>query len=151
MTQVGGKLLDDVLGFIRQHGLTETQFGAMSVKSTQLVFSLRRGRKCGPKVEEKVRAFMAAGNPRPNTRAGTAAQKYAETVRRNAAAERHATLFRTTDEAERAKTFIRARTPFYCFNAEITRPQMIGWYFIGSRLVDRQQLLDYAKERGWEG
>ncbi len=141
------QLLADVIAFINRHGLTDTQFGVMATHSTQLLWSLRRGRKCRPETEARIREFMAKGSPRG---AGHAS-KYAGAVRRNTETQAKAAAFRRTDELERAKTFIRSRTGFCCFEAQITRPEHFGKYFIGARLVTPAELLDFARRKGWTG
>jgi hypothetical protein len=144
------ELLSDVLAFVARWNMSEAQFGAMSVHSQQLIYSLRRGRKCRPKTEARIRDYMAKGDPGPRKRNVRNAEKYGAAIRRNAEAEREAGLFRRTDPVERAKTFIRSRG-WHCFEAAITRPEHHGKYFIGAKLASRDELLEFARRKGWGG
>lgn len=152
MKRPGGELLlVDVLAFIAENAMTDTEFGILAVNSPQLVATMKKGSRCGVGRETRIRAFMARGKPQRETRGGFHARRYREAVKRNKASEAKAEERRKTDPVELAKTFIRRRTPFCCFDAHITRPEFLGMYFIGARLVDREGLLNYARERGWEG
>lgn len=143
-------MLDEVLLFIRQWHLTDTQFGSMAVGSPQFVRTLRKGRSCRSTTEARVREFIAKGDPRPKGRTTSAFVKYRQVMRRNAQEERRKTEFRSTDPVELAKTFIRAQR-FVCFEAAITRPEHHGKYFIGTNLVDREGLLAFARKKGLAG
>ena len=143
-------LLRDVLVFARHWNLTDTQFGLLAVHSTQFVSSLRKGRKCRPATEQRVRDFMAAGDPRDGLPGLHGAARSRETIRRNARTKAHDEYFRATDEAERAKKFIRIQG-WHCFDAAILKPAEHGKFYIGPRLVTRAQLLDFARRKGWQG
>lgn len=160
MTNAGGELLAEVLKFMRRYDLVDTQFGSMAVNSSQFVFNLRKGRQCRPATVERVRAFMAAGDPRPPGSRSRFARRYAMTVKRNAAAEAHARVFRSTDEVERAKTFLR-RDGLNVFDAGVhaesprQRRALRGKIGVarktGTQLYDRDEFLDLARRRGWTG
>lgn len=143
-------LLEEVVLFIRQWHLSDTQFGSMAVGSPQFVRNLREGRCCRATTQARVREFMAKGDPRPKGRTASRFVKYRQVVRRNAQEAKRQATFRTTDPVELAKTFIRAQR-FVCFEAAITRPEHHGKYFVGTNLVDREGLLEFARKRGWAG
>lgn len=144
-------LLAEVRAFMARWNLTEPQFGSMAKRGQAFVHGLKRGRQLRPETEQAVREFIAAGDPRPKGRFRRGAQKYTDTVRRNAEAAREAQLFRNTDPVEQAKTFIRTRTSFACYEAAITRPEEHGKYFIGAKLVSRDELFEFARNKGWKG
>ena len=143
-------LLVDILAFVAKWNMSEARFGAMAVHSQQLIYSLRRGRKCRAKTEARIRDFMAKGDPGRQVRRRPTPEQYGASRLRNAEAEREAGQFRRTDPVERAKTFIRSRG-WHCFEAAITRPEHHGRYFIGARLASRDELLDFARRKGWGG
>ena len=143
-------LLADILAFVTKWNMSEAQFGALAVHSQQLIYSLRRGRKCRARTEARIRDFMAKGDPGRQVRRRPTPEEYGASVRRNAELERKASAFRRTDPVERAKTFIRSRG-WHCFEAAITRPEHHGKYFIGARLASRDELLDFARRKGWGG
>jgi hypothetical protein len=151
MSQDSSKdLLADILAFVAKWNMSEAQFGATAVHSQQLIYSLRRGRKCRAKTEARIRDFMAKGDPGRPIRRRPSPEQYGEAIRRNAEAERQAGEFRRTDPVERAKTWIRSRG-WHCFEAAITRPEHHGKYFIGARLASRDELLEFARRKGWGG
>lgn len=141
-------LLADVDAFIRKHDMEETQFSAMAVGWRQLVFKMRRGTRPRYDTVKRVRDFMAAGQPARRSRFTRYAKAYATAKRRNMAIEAADKAFRATDPVEQAKAAIRRRG-FHCFEAEIVRPSEIGKFMIGSRLVTKDELLDFAERHGW--
>ena len=145
----GNDLLRAILAFVAKWNMSEAAFGAMAVNSQQLIYSLRRGRKCRPKTEARIRAFMAKGDPGRHYRKPDP-ERYRRSLRREAEAERKSELFRNSDPVERAKTFIRQRG-WHCFEAAITRPEHHGKYFIGAKLASRDELLAFARHKGWRG
>lgn len=144
-------LLADIYDFIKRWRLAKTQFGSMSVRSPGLVKSIEQGRQVGDELEKRIRNFMAKGDPRPKGRGTMIARRYHAAVRANRAAEDEQRMFRATDLVERAKTFIRQRTVFTCFNAEILKPAEVGRFYIGTRIVSRDELLAFARAKGWDG
>lgn len=51
-------MLRDVERFLRRTGMTATRFGREAVGDQRLVFDLRRGRRLGPRLQARVRAFL---------------------------------------------------------------------------------------------
>jgi hypothetical protein len=161
MTGSGGKLIEDVEAFLKRYraALTDTDFGIEAVGSSQLVSSLRGGRKCRRATEERVRAFMATYEPGPKPRGQRIAdlkprgqhraELYAKTIMRNAELAREAATFHLTDEAERAKTFIRTKG-WHVFDAQITRPEHHGKFFIGPNLYTRDEMIGFARRKGFQ-
>jgi hypothetical protein len=141
-------LLTDILAFCRRYDMPETQFGSMALRSPAFIGTLRARRTIQSKTEEAVRAFMAKGNPFPHlSRGQRVAKAYLRVTMKNRAAEVAAANFRSSDPVEIAKTAIR-RAGYHCFEAEIIRPSERGKFFIGSRLVTKAELLDFAERRG---
>lgn len=149
-SDTGNALLDDILAFVARWNMSEARFGAMAVHSQQLIYSLRRGRTCRKPTEVRIRAFMAKGDPGRQVRKRPTPDQYRKSIRANEDAERAAGEFRRTDPVERAKTFIRSRG-WHCFEAAITRPEHHGKYFIGAKLASRDELLTFARRKGWGG
>ena len=148
----GTDLLTDILAFVARWNMSEARFGAMAVHSQQLIYSLRRGRKCRPATEARIRGFMAKGDPgrQVRKRRRPTPAEHRRSIRASAECEREAGAFRRTDPVERAKTFIRSRG-WHCFEAAITRPEHHGKFFIGARLASRDELLEFARRKGWGG
>jgi hypothetical protein len=92
---------------------------------------------------------MAKGDPGIRHRRKTTARSYYAAINREARIEREASEFRRTDSVERAKTFIRSRG-WHCFEAAITRPELHGNYFVGAMLLSRDELLQFARRKGWQ-
>jgi hypothetical protein len=143
-------LLAEILAFVDRWNIGEAQFGKLAAHSQQLIYSLRRGRKCRSGTEARIREFMAKGDPGLQYRRRPATNQYYAAMRRDARAEQAASEFRRTDPVERAKTFIRSRG-WHCFEAAITRPEHQGKFFIGAMLVTRDELLEFALRKGWAG
>lgn len=51
-------LLSDVESFLRAHSMKPTTFGVLALKDRHFVRQLRKGRRCWPETEAKVRQFM---------------------------------------------------------------------------------------------
>jgi hypothetical protein len=52
-------LLIEIDRFLRHTDMAPTRFGRDAANDPRLVFDLRRGRDCGPKLRGRVKAFMA--------------------------------------------------------------------------------------------
>ncbi len=59
-------LLIDIERFLRQTGTTPTRFGREAVGDPCFVFEVRRGRRCGLKILERVYSYMIARDGRLN-------------------------------------------------------------------------------------
>lgn len=142
------QLLKDVLSFCQQRSILDTDFGSRAVNSPSFVASLKAGRTVSKTTEERVRSFMAEGDSRPSSRGHRTARAYASAKARNMRAEHQAAAFRLSDPVEQAKTAIR-RAGFACFEAEITNPKAHGKFFIGARMVTKEELFERARRHGW--
>lgn len=165
MNQTGGiPLLDEIRAFCRQHRIQPSQFGALAVRSPSLVIGLEQGRNLRPETVRRIRVVLDGGDPGAVgsvrrimaaniaanyvSRGTRIARGYAKAKARNMAAEQASALHRATDPVEQAKLVIR-RAGWACFEAAITRPEYHGQFFIGSRLVTREGLLEFAERHGW--
>ena len=52
-------LLIEIDRFLRQTDMAPTRFGREVAKDPRLVFDIRRGRECGPKLRRRIEAFIA--------------------------------------------------------------------------------------------
>jgi hypothetical protein len=156
MTAAGGihhprrDLADEVEAFIARYGIAKTRFGELAANSLQLVDNIRAGRRVGPKLERRIRAFMDRGDPGiAMARPGDIGRKQKITAARNQARAQAEAEFRMHDMAELAKAFLR-RESFVVFNAEIIDPRARGRFRFGTRTVSRDELLEIARKRGWK-
>lgn len=53
-------LLIEIDRFLRRTDMPPTRFGREALNDPRFVFDVRRGRECGGKVRERVRAYIAA-------------------------------------------------------------------------------------------
>ncbi|MEM8695547.1 MAG: hypothetical protein AAGE05_05945 [Pseudomonadota bacterium] len=60
-------LLIDIDRFLRHTDMPPTRFGREAVNDPRLVFDIRRGRECGPKMRDRVRAYIAQTEHRSGT------------------------------------------------------------------------------------
>lgn len=58
-------LVPDIDAYLEATGQTATAFGRAATGDPSFVFDLRKGRRCWPETEAKVRAYMAANPPAP--------------------------------------------------------------------------------------
>ncbi|WP_375391275.1 hypothetical protein [uncultured Sphingomonas sp.] len=56
-------LLVEIDRYCRMMGMPVTKFGRLAVKDPRLVHDLRRGRQPGPRMTDRVKAFMADAQP----------------------------------------------------------------------------------------
>jgi hypothetical protein len=56
-------LLSEIDAFITTHDMSEWQFGERALNDRRFVKELRRGRRCWPETEGKVRNFIATYAP----------------------------------------------------------------------------------------
>ncbi|MFM7028351.1 MAG: hypothetical protein ACKOXK_06715 [Chakrabartia sp.] len=52
-------ILWDIEHYLKRTGMTPTRFGRLAVRDPRLVLDLRRGREMTPRLEGRVRRFMA--------------------------------------------------------------------------------------------
>ena len=52
-------LLIEIDRFLRQTDMAPTRFGREVAKDHRLVFDIRRGRECGPKLRRRIESFIA--------------------------------------------------------------------------------------------
>ena len=52
-------LLIEIDRFLRQTDMAPTRFGREVAKDPRLVFDIRRGRECGPKLRRRIKAYIA--------------------------------------------------------------------------------------------
>ena len=149
------ELQREALACIGRHPhLSKHSFSMAAVNSPSLFATMAAGRYLSPRLIRKVRLFIErcdAGHypPAPvSARRGNAALRASRT-RARWEEEEAARLHRETDPAERAKAFIR-RQRFYVFNAELIGGP-VGHYRLGHRTVSLDEMLDFARARGWEG
>lgn len=141
-------LLEQILVFCCRHNLSQRQFGAMAVGSPGFVSSIRKGRHIGEPLESRLREFMSRTPPR--SRHSAMVQQSRRTQTENDIRIAKERLHRETDPHERAKTFIRQQG-FNCFNAEILKPGAHGRFYVGVKIVSGDELLEFARRRGWGG
>lgn len=58
-----GSLTSEIDAYLDRTGQTATAFGRAATGDPSFVFDLRKGRRCWPETEAKVRAYMAANPP----------------------------------------------------------------------------------------
>lgn len=150
MQQRGETLLEEIMAFCGRYDIAQTQFGSMAVHSPSLVARIRAGKPLRPRTVERIRKFMALGNPRPRSRFSNTARIYARAKAANMRMERAAEAQRDTDPLEQAKRVIR-RAGFHCFEAAIVQPRHHGKFYLGARLVTEAELFEFARRKGWDG
>lgn len=52
-------LLIEIDRFLRQTDMAPTRFGREVARDPRLVFDIRRGRECGPKLRRRIEAYIA--------------------------------------------------------------------------------------------
>lgn len=142
-------LLELIDAYRAKHHLTDSQFGSMANREPALVSSLRKGRQCGPRIEEKILAFLKKPPPYRSGRHAAHAAAYRRVKAANIKSEGAARAFRETDPVERAKTYLQ-RNGFRVFAAVVVNPALDGWV-VGCKPapLNDNELIDMARRRGW--
>ena len=59
MASLQQEFTDEIEAYLAESGLTPTVFGRMVLKDPSFVFRLRKGRSCGAKTIDRVRAYIS--------------------------------------------------------------------------------------------
>lgn len=57
--------------FLRERQVSPAQFGRWAARDPKLVFDMRRGREFGPRMEARLRAYIADYRPQPQGQRGS--------------------------------------------------------------------------------